>query len=222
MRALLAVRPPRCLLAACVALPLWHAGARAEESWAPPVVDNALNSFLLLELLEYQGDGNVDRLRWDAVGWLGGDVNRLWFKTEGGYEASGGDTEFQLLYGRLIAPFWDLQAGVRYDRSYRPGADRGRAFGIVGVQGLAPYWFELEPWLAVSEKGDVSARLTASYDLLLTQRLILQPRLETEVEFRRSGALASGRASTTSSRACGCATRSGASSRPTWESTGTG
>ena len=102
-------------------------------------------------------------------------------KTEGDWRAGGergGEAEVQALYGRLIAPFWDLQIGLRYDQFSGASFDRSRGFAVIGLQGLAPYRFELEPALFVSQDGDVSARLTTTYDLLLTQRLVLQPRLD--------------------------------------------
>ena len=80
----------------------------AEEILPQVKEDNQLFSFLLFDLLEYQGGKNLDQLRWDVVGWAGGDYNRLWFKTEGQADTDKGTAEFQLLYGRLIAPFWDL------------------------------------------------------------------------------------------------------------------
>ena len=89
-----------------------------------------------------------------------------------------GEGEVQALYSRLVAPFWNLQTGIRYDRSWGTGSDQGRNFAVFGFEGLAPYWFELEPTLFVSEHGDISARLAATYDVLLTQRLILQPRFD--------------------------------------------
>ena len=78
------------------------------------------------------------------------------------------------MYNRTISPFWGAQAGIRYDTN--PGEDRG--FAVLGIQGLAPYWFESDTALFVSEDGDVSFRGEFEYELLLTQRLILQPRLE--------------------------------------------
>jgi uncharacterized protein involved in copper resistance len=90
----------------------------------------------------------------------------------------GGGAEVQALYGRLIAPFWDLQAGLRYGQFSGAGFDRSRGFAVIGLQGLARHRFDLEPALFISQDGDVSARLTAAYDMLLTQRLVLQPRLD--------------------------------------------
>ena len=83
------------------------------------------------------------------------------------------DAEIQALYSRAVAPFWNVQAGVRYD--IEPDS---LAHGVVALNGLAPYWFEVDASAFLSEKGDVTARIEAEYELLLTQRLILQPRIE--------------------------------------------
>ena len=82
---------------------------------------------------------------------------------------------------RLISPFFYFQVGGRYQRVSDNRSDHSRGFGVLGVQGLAPYWFDIEPALFISQDGDVSARLEAEYELLLTQRLIAQPRLEVNV-----------------------------------------
>lgn len=152
-----------------------------QHGWPKPVADQMMFGFLLLDRIEYGFGSGADRFRWDIQGWYGGDYNRFWFKSEG-EQATGqgkpGEGEFQGLYSRLIAPFWDFQVGVRHDRNWGPGSDLNRTFAVIGLQGLAPYWFEIEPALFISEDGDVSARLTASTDLLLTQRLILQPRFD--------------------------------------------
>lgn len=152
-----------------------------QHGWPKPVADQMTFGYLLLDRLEYGLGAGADRLHLDAQGWYGGDYNRLWFKFEGQQatsQGSAGNGEIQGLYSRLIAPFWDFQAGVRHDRTWGPGPDLNRTFAVIGLQGLAPYWFEVEPALFISEDGDVSARLTASTDLLLTQRLILQPRFD--------------------------------------------
>lgn len=149
----------------------------------PPIHDSAINIFLLFELLEYRANSaGPDTFEWDLVGWIGGDYHRLWIKTEGALELSRGnrgDTDLQLLYGRLIAPFWDLQLGVRGRQNLGAGFDgNSRSYAVLGLQGLAPYLFEIEPALYLSDSGELSAQLTASFDLLLTQRLVLQPRFE--------------------------------------------
>lgn len=152
------------------------------KNWPEPIEDNLRFGYLLVDQLEYRlKDAAGDTMRWDAVGWYGGDWNRLWLKAEGDWRVSGergGEAEAQALYGRLIAPFWDIQAGLRYDLFSGAGFDRSRGFAVIGLQGLAPYWFELEPALFISQDGDVSARLAVTYDILFTQRLILQPRLD--------------------------------------------
>ena len=128
-----------------------------------------------------QADSADDTVRWDVQGWYGGDYNRLWMKTEGEWRTGGergGEAEVQALYSRLIAPFWDFQVGLRYDQVSGTGFDRSRGFAVIGLQGLVPYRFEAEPVLFISQDGDVSARLTATYEMLLTQQLILQPRLD--------------------------------------------
>jgi len=146
--------------------------------WAPPIDDRRWYRFLLLDPFEYQLRDGDDSFSWEADGWVGGDYERLWVKTEGDVTEGDGEAEAQLLYGRLIAPFWDLLLGVRYDQPWGSDAESSRVFAVVGVEGLAPYFFDVEPALFVSDDGDMSARLEATADLLITQRLILQPRLE--------------------------------------------
>ena len=158
--------------------------AAGGAAWPSPVADDGRYSSVLLDLVEYQRAGSVDGLRWDAVGWWGGDWKRLWLKSEGnlyGGRGSGGQWDVQALYGRLISPFFDLQLGLRAEQHMEIEADPTRVFAVVGVQGLTPYRIEVEPALFLSNKGKLSGRLTASYDMLLTQRWILQSRFETEV-----------------------------------------
>lgn len=92
------------------------------------------------------------------------------------------DGEAQLLYSRLIAPFWEVQVGLRGDLAAAEGqSTQGRGHLVLGLEGLAPYWFEVEPAIFVSHEGDVSARLRATYDLFITQRLIAHPSFEMNV-----------------------------------------
>lgn len=164
------------------------ASAEDKTDWPVPVNDNQVFSFLLIEQLEFRAVTGMNMMRWDAQGWIGTDTNKFWVKTEGEVNVSGpdaGDGEIQLLYSRMIAPFWDVQAGIRYDRVFGAGPDQDRGFLVLGFQGLAPYRFEVEPVLFMSQKGDVSARLTASYDLLFSQKIVLQPRLEANFAVQR-------------------------------------
>ena len=152
--------------------------------WPQPTGDDAPNTFILLDLLEYQESHASGTIRWDFYGWYGGDEKRVWIKTEGTQSTArggGGDAEAQLLYGQLISPFFDAQAGVRLRHRSGPGQNVTRTYASIGLQGLAPYRYELEPTIFISERGQVSARVTATYDQLLSQRLILQPRLEINI-----------------------------------------
>lgn len=135
-------------------------------------------------------DGH-DSYTWDVQGWYGYDWNRLRWKTEGeGIQGeSPEDAEVQLLFSRMFAPYWEWQVGVRHD--FEPGPARNHF--VAGIQGAAPYEFEVDAALFVSEDGDVSARFEAEYDLLLTQRLILQPRLEINAAFSEVPAFGTGR-----------------------------
>lgn len=138
-------------------------------------------SFMQADRLEYQTNGS--RFLWEGQAWVGTDFNRLWIKTDGEHNTEVGkteDAEMQALYSRPISSYFDIQAGVRQD--FTPGARR--TFGVIGVQGLAPYWFEIDTALFVSQDGDLSARFETEYDLRLTQRLILQPRAEANIAFQ--------------------------------------
>lgn len=154
------------------------------EPYTPMSFDVGPYGLLLVDQLEYRQHEGDDLLRWDAEGWYGGDVNRFWFKTEGEHTAQGpsaGGAEIHGYYGRLIAPFWDAQVGLRYDQQWEPGSASSRAFAAIGLQGFAPYRFDVAPALFISEDGDLSARLTATRDYRFTQRLIAQGRFETEI-----------------------------------------
>ncbi|MGE3622783.1 MAG: copper resistance protein B [Bdellovibrionales bacterium] len=132
---------------------------------------------VIVDRLELRAGDGVDAYLWDVQGWYGGDIDKLWLKTEG--EGAFGDkveeAEVQALWSHAIGPWFDLQAGARYD--LKP---RGRAHAVLGLQGLAPYMFEIDAAAFLSEKGDVTARIEAEHDMRITQRLILQPRAEVE------------------------------------------
>ncbi|MDY0213202.1 MAG: copper resistance protein B [Desulfuromonadaceae bacterium] len=153
----------------------------AQENFGlQPIHDNELFAVFRGDRLEYQSREGNEVLLWDVQAWVGSDYNKLYFKSEGTYlldEDKADEIETELLYSRNIASFWDLQIGVRHD--FRPDPDR--TFAAFGVQGLAPLWFEVDATAYVSEDGDISASLEAEYDLLLSQRLILQPRFATSI-----------------------------------------
>ena len=139
------------------------------------VHDSGVNSLLLINQLEWQGGDGAGALNWDIKGWVGGDIDRLWLRSEG--ERSAGRTEsaeVQALWGHAISPWWDLVGGVRHD--FKPGD--GQTWAAFGAQGMALYNFEAEATLFVGEAGRTAARLEGDYDILLTNRLILQPTAE--------------------------------------------
>lgn len=128
--------------------------------------------------LEAQTGDGTDGYLWDLQGYYGGTTSRFWFKSEGEGSFGGAvdDAEFQALYARGIAPFFDLQAGVRQDFA---GPDT--TYAVLGIQGLAPYMFEVDAALFLSHRGDLTARIEAELDQRITQRLIVQPRAEVNV-----------------------------------------
>lgn len=143
-------------------------------------------TFVLTEVLEI-GPATAGRpLAYDLVGWTGGASRRIWFKADGGVATVGRSVhgEYQVLAGQMLSPWWDLQVGVRTDMRLQDSRNVSRTGAVVGLQGLAPGWFEFEPSMFVTSAGNVSVDLTASYDLFLTQRLVLQPRLESSVALR--------------------------------------
>lgn len=136
-------------------------------------------SQLMLDRLEYRMGKGADGYHWEGEGWVGGDINRFAFKTEGEGEIGGPleSAEVQALYSRAIDPWFNLEAGMRHD--IRP--DPQRSYAVVGIEGLAPYWFEVSAQAFLSNKGDAHLRLEGSYDQRLTQRLILQPAAEVNI-----------------------------------------
>ena len=134
--------------------------------------DPILTKFMLDQLEIGDGDGNP--MSWEAEAWIGKDLNKLWLKTEG--ERVDGETEeakVQALYSRAIAPYWDFQVGLRKD--FKP---EGREWGVLGLKGLAPYFFETDVALFAGKNGRTAARLQGEYELLLTQKTILSPEIE--------------------------------------------
>ena len=131
---------------------------------------------VLFNLAEYQFHDGKDGYRWDGEGWFGGDINRLAITSEGeGTIGKGVDSaEVQALYSRAVGPSFNLQAGIRHD--FQPSPTR--TFATVGIEGLSPFMFEVGGAAFVSTKGDVLGRVEGYYDQRVTQRLILQPRVE--------------------------------------------
>jgi copper resistance protein B len=160
--------------------------------WPAPVNDQAHRLFSLVDVLEYRpstgGSQGQEDYRWDVEGWYGGDYNRLWFKSEGQKDTAfkaDYDVDFQLLYGRFIQKYYDFQIGPRVETQTFRGRNVTRGLGVIGIEGLVPYNYEFESALFIDQTGAVSARLSLTKDMLLTQRLILQTRFETNAAVQR-------------------------------------
>jgi copper resistance protein B len=146
-----------------------------EREFGRPVMDREIFAHVIFNELEGRWNGSNTEFRWEGQGWVGTDYDKLWIKSEG--TLSNGaleDGQHQFLYSRAITTYFDLQGGLRSDLDSRPT----RNWAALGIQGLAPYFFDLELTGFVSGEGHLAAKLEASYDLLLTQRLILQPQIE--------------------------------------------
>jgi len=141
----------------------------------PPVTDRGIYAHAIFNQLEGRWNGSNPEFRWDGQGWIGTDYDKLWIKSEGTLgKGALDDGQQQFLYSRAVTTYFDLQGGLRSDLDSRPT----RNWAAFGVQGLAPYFFDLEVTGFVSGEGHLAGKLEASYDLLLTQRLILQPQIE--------------------------------------------
>lgn len=137
--------------------------------------DDPLLSKVMVKQLELRDSDEGNALDFTGQAWIGKDLHKLWIKAEGGrVDGSTEGAEVQLLYNKAIAPFWGLQVGLKQDLI--PSPDRGWA--VIGLQGLAPYQFDIEAALFIGESGRTGLRLEVEYELLITQRLILSPEIE--------------------------------------------
>ena len=169
------------------------ASAMPEPAWPPktfpsPVKDRALTTFFLADVFEYQAAKKGGDFRWDVEGWIGGDYNKIWIKSEGQRNTAlkaDYDIDLQILYGRFVKRYYDFQVGTRVETQTYQGRAVTRAHAVIGIEGLVPYRYEIEPTLFISQNGDVSGRFTILRDYSITQRLILQPRFETTIAAQR-------------------------------------
>lgn len=155
---------PEAMRASRARLAAEHGGARFTQ--------------LHVELAEVAVRDGRDGYRWDAEGWYGGDVDRIVVKSDGGGGFDGAvEADVQALYSRAIGPYFDLQAGIRQDL----GDGRSRTYAALGIEGLAPYWLQVDATAFLSDRGEAIAEVTGLYDQRITQRLILQPRLDIDL-----------------------------------------
>ena len=146
------------------------AGPAAAMGNADPLL-----AMLRVDKLEVAVDEDPTPQRFEAKGWLGYDLNKLWLKSE--VEREGSETEsadLELLYGRAISPYWDAQVG--WKRDFEPGPKQD--WLAIALHGLAPYFFEVDSSLYLADGGRSSLSFMAEYELLFTQKWILSPELE--------------------------------------------
>lgn len=140
-----------------------------------PVSDNMVFHQVLIDQLEYVRSRGRGGLAWDAQAWVGRDYNRLWVKTEGErVEGQTIDASLELLWSKPVAAFWDVQAGLRHDFGQGPA----RQWLALGIQGIAPYWFDVQGSVYFGSSGRAALRLKTEYQFVLTQRTFLVPELE--------------------------------------------
>ena len=137
-----------------------------------PAHDNGVQSFTLFDRLEASDAGDS---AWNARAWIGGDLNRLWLRSEGSrVDGRIESADVEVLFGHSVAPWWDVVVGIRHDFHPGPAHD----FAAIGVQGVAPYKIAVDATAYLGQGGQTAARLDFEYDTLLTNRLILQPHVE--------------------------------------------
>lgn len=153
------------------------AGVESAPALKPPEMGNGLFAHVLLDELEGRTNGPDNEFRWDGEAWIGTNTNRFWMKTEGSvHDGTVSDGELEALYDRPLPRlrYFDGQVGLREDLDSGPR----RTWVAIGVEGLAPGFFQFEPTFYFRDGGRVAGRVVTSYDLLITQRLVAQPQLE--------------------------------------------
>lgn len=175
-------KPSRVLCHAVISILAFFGCAQSNAQMSAPGMErpdmgNQVFAHVLLDQFEGRTNGSDNELRWDGEGWIGTDMNKLWLKSEGFSDnTTVSDGDHEALYDRPIPRmrYFDAQAGVRADLDSGPR----RAWAALGIEGLAPYFFDFAPTLYIRDGGNVAGRITGSYDLLLTQRWIAQPEAE--------------------------------------------
>ena len=156
--------------------PQMNAQAMHDRESMPPMMDHAVFAHAIAEQLEGRANGAGTDFRWHGQAWIGGDRDRLWFESEGTRTHKGRteDARHELLYDRAVSTWMNARAGVRSDLD----SGTGRSWAALGIRGLAPQFIEYEATAFLSDRGHTAARLALSYDLPISQRLILRPEVE--------------------------------------------
>jgi copper resistance protein B len=132
-------------------------------------------AMVMIDQLEYRSTDGPDPLVLEADAWIGKDLHKAWFKIDAErVDSELEELEVQALYSRAIAPFWDVQVGLRHDAKPKPS----QTWAAFGVKGLAPYWFEVDAAAFVNSDGQVNVRASAEYEWMFTQQLALSPEVE--------------------------------------------
>ena len=153
------------------------------------VNDDPIVTMVLVDQLEVSNADDSNPWILNGQAWVGHDLKKLWVKAEvENADSKIEEAETQALYSQALAPFWDFQIGLRQD--YRP--DLNRTWGVIGLQGLAPYFFEIDSALFIGESGHTALRLSVEYELLFTQRLILTPEIEVDFYGQNDAELGTG------------------------------
>lgn len=170
-------------------VPTDHAGDRIFSPQHMAAARQAMNAEMqvttgavIIDRLEYRAGRNGDEIGWDGTAWYGGDINRAVLASEGdrAVASKSGRAEASAYWRRALDPWFNLQLGVRQDLG--PGSHR--SYALIGIEGLAPYWFDVDAQLFVSTQGDVHARTKASYQQRITQSLVLEPEMEVDFAFQ--------------------------------------
>ncbi len=150
--------------------------------------DDPLRTMLLMDKLEIVNN-DVNSREWEGSFYVGYDIDKLYLYSQGASTADGLEwSQNELVYSRAIAPFWDIQAGIAYDKN----ADASRTWGEIAIAGLAPYFFETRAALLFNSEGNVGLRVDAEYEALITQKLILTPSLEADFYTKDDPAMQTG------------------------------
>jgi copper resistance protein B len=156
--------------------PDYSDGYRYTDMPGMAMSDHAKEGMLLIDQLEVAHDNHGNNATYlDGQFWYGEDFNKLWLKFEG-EQARGKleDLRTEALWSHAVSAYWNTQLGVREDFGEGPN----RTWAALGVQGLAPFWFDTEATLYVGQNGRTAARFEFEYEELITQRLVLQPKFE--------------------------------------------
>lgn len=138
------------------------------------MADNEIHYMVLFDQLEYLRTRDGDGMAWDAQAWVGRDYSKIWFKTEGERINGQTDGRVEVLGSRAVAAFWDAQMGIRHDFGQSPS----RQWLAFGIQGIAPYWFDVEAFGYLGPSGRTAARVKADYTVRLSQVVFVTPELE--------------------------------------------